>query len=70
MNSFAVELAALLRSMPGLTASDSERADWFDRKADLLGRVASRDGHLSAEAVELAGLARQRAASLREGAAS
>jgi hypothetical protein len=67
MTSFAAELSALLRSMPCLTASDAERADWFDRKADLLQRVAMTDRHLSAEAVELSDAARQRAASLREG---
>ena len=68
--SFAAELSALLRSMPGLTASDMERAAWFDRKADLLQLVAGTDDHLSAEAVELAGVARRRAAQLREGRSS
>ncbi|MFC0527218.1 hypothetical protein [Phytohabitans kaempferiae] len=67
MASFAAELSALLRTMPGLNSSDGERADWFDRKADLLQRIAATDGHLSAEAVELAGIARQHAAALREG---
>ncbi|MFC0526262.1 AMED_5909 family protein [Phytohabitans kaempferiae] len=67
MASFAAELSALLRTMPGLNSSDGERAAWFDRKADLFQRIANTDGHLSAEAVELAGIARQRAAALREG---
>jgi len=68
--SLAADLSALLKSMPGLNSSDAERADWFDRKADLLQRVGDTDGHLSAEAVELAATARRRAAQLREGASS
>jgi len=68
--SLAADLSALLKSMPGLTSSDAERADWFDRKADLLQRVSDTDGHLSAEAVALAVTARRRAAQLREGTSS
>jgi len=65
--SFAADLSALLRSMPGLTASDAERAVWFDRKADLLQQVADTDGTLAEDAVELAGAARKQAAELRQG---
>ncbi|MGN9911618.1 AMED_5909 family protein [Phytohabitans sp. LJ34] len=65
--SFAVDLSALLKSIPGLTASATERTEWFDRKADLLQRIADTDGYLHAEAVELVDTARRRAAELREG---
>jgi hypothetical protein len=68
-SSFAAELSALLRTMPGLDATASERADWYERKAALLARVAAQDTTSSngREAAELARVARLRAAELREG---
>ncbi|MDG4828264.1 hypothetical protein O7627_02960 [Solwaraspora sp. WMMD1047] len=66
--SFATELAALLRSMPGLFAPAVERADWYDRKADLLDRVAAEDpGCDRIQIEESAQTARERAESLRRG---
>ncbi|MDR7278687.1 hypothetical protein [Catenuloplanes atrovinosus] len=59
MQSIGAQLSALLRAMPDRSASDLERAAWFDAKADLLERVGS------AEAVELAVTARETAARLR-----
>jgi hypothetical protein len=68
-SSFGVDLSALLRSMPGLSATAAERADWYERKAALLSRVAAEDTTSSngPEAVELARNARRRAVELREG---
>jgi hypothetical protein len=67
--SFGAALSALLRTMPGLDATTSERADWYDRKAALLARVAAEDTTSSngSEAAELARIARRRAVELREG---
>jgi hypothetical protein len=66
MTSFAIELSALLRSMPGLGTSVEERAAWFERKAALLERTGAEGGD-PVLAAELAATARQRAAALREG---
>jgi hypothetical protein len=68
-SSFSAELSALLRTMPGLLATVTERADWYDRKAALLSRVAADDTTSSngPEAAELAHAARRRAVELREG---
>ncbi|MEH1130032.1 hypothetical protein [Micromonospora sp. CPCC 206061] len=68
-SSFGAELSALLRTMPGLSATAAERADWYDRKAALLARVAAEDTTSSngPEAAELARVARRRAVELREG---
>jgi hypothetical protein len=60
------ELSALLGSMPNLSTPPAERADWFDRKADLLDRVAV----TVPEAAELATSARDRAARIRTGGAA
>nr|MDT0658968.1 hypothetical protein [Micromonospora sp. DSM 115978] len=66
--SFAAELTALLRSMPGLSASAVERADWYDRKADLLERVATEDPACDrVQVAESACTARARAVALRRG---
>lgn len=62
--SFAAELSALLRSMPGPNTPTVERADWFDRKANLLDKIAN--GDPTSEAAELAQAARRQAAQLRE----
>ncbi|MFY1672703.1 replication initiator [Plantactinospora sp. WMMB334] len=62
MTSFCAELSALLRTMPGLSTTPRERADWFDRKADLLERVAAEDqGCDPNEVGELARTARVKA---------
>jgi hypothetical protein len=67
-SSFGVELSALLCSMPGLSATAAERADWYERKAALLSRVAAEDTSSNGpEAAELARAARLRAVELREG---
>jgi hypothetical protein len=66
---FGAELSALLRSMPGLSATAAQRADWYERKAALLARVAVEDTASSngPEAADLARVARRRAVELREG---
>jgi hypothetical protein len=68
-SSFGVELSALLLTMPGLSATAEERADWYERKAALLARVAAEDRATgnAREAAELARVARRRAVQLREG---
>jgi hypothetical protein len=66
-SSFGAELSALLRTMPGLSATASERADWYERKAALLSRVAAEDTTSNgSDAAELARAARLRATELRE----
>ncbi|MEQ4300549.1 hypothetical protein ABNF97_04000 [Plantactinospora sp. B6F1] len=65
LSSFAADLSALLRTMPGLTATPAERAAWFDRKANLLEQVADDPGSDRAEVSELARLARVQADELR-----
>ncbi|MFC6022666.1 hypothetical protein ACFP2T_41725 [Plantactinospora solaniradicis] len=65
---FCADLSALLRTMPGLSTTREERADWFDRKADLLDRVAVEDPSCDhAEVSELARVARAKADELRRG---
>jgi hypothetical protein len=67
---YAAELSALMASMPGRDCSDVERADWYERQADLL-ELAAVDGAANAgDAPELAATARRRAARLRTGASS
>ncbi|WP_204297426.1 hypothetical protein [Actinoplanes campanulatus] len=63
LHTFAADLSALLRDRPALSTPAIERAAWFDRKADLLERVAS----TTPEAAELATAAREEAARLRTG---
>jgi len=63
LHTFAADLSALLRDRPTLTTSAAERADWFDRKAELLERVAV----TTPEAADLATAAREEAARLRSG---
>ncbi|WP_430782964.1 hypothetical protein [Actinoplanes sp. G11-F43] len=63
---FAADLSALLRDRPDAKTSTTERADWFDRKAELLERIAATDS----EAAELATAARMTAADLRAGGAA
>lgn len=57
------DLSTLLRAMPTLSTPAAERADWFDRKAALLDRIAATDP----TAVELAQAARDQASQLRAG---
>ncbi len=66
LSTVSTELSALLGSMPNLSTPAVERADWFDRKADLLDRVAV----TVPEAAELATTARDRAARIRAGGAA
>jgi hypothetical protein len=66
LTNVSAELSALLGSMPNLSTSAAERADWFDRKAELLDRVAV----TVPEAAELATAARDRAARIRAGGAA
>jgi hypothetical protein len=66
LSNVSTELSALLGSMPNLATPAVERADWFDRKADLLDRVAV----TVPEAAELATSARDRAARIRAGGAA
>jgi hypothetical protein len=66
LSTVSTELSALLGSMPNLSTPALERADWFDRKADLLDRVAV----TMPEAAELATSARDRAARIRAGDAA
>jgi hypothetical protein len=67
---YAAELSALMASMPDRDSSDVERADWYERQADLL-ELAAADGAANADdAAELAAAARRRAARLRTGASS
>jgi hypothetical protein len=66
LTTVSTELSALLGSMPNLSTPAVERADWFDRKADLLDRVAV----TVPEAAELATVARDRAARIRAGGAA
>jgi hypothetical protein len=63
--SVSAELSALLRDMPNLSTPARVRADWFDRKAALLDRVAV----TVPDAAELAVAARDRAARLQDGGA-
>ncbi|MEO3923881.1 hypothetical protein ABGB07_08465 [Micromonosporaceae bacterium B7E4] len=65
LSSFAADLSALLASLPSRSATPAERADWFDRKADLLKQVADGPGSDRAEVLELARLARVQADELR-----
>lgn len=67
---YAAELAALMASMPGPDSSDVERADWYERQADLLELAAADDATNAGDAAELAATARRRAARLRTGASS
>ncbi|WIM97640.1 hypothetical protein ACTOB_001182 [Actinoplanes oblitus] len=66
LHTFSADLSALLRDWPTLSTPPAERADWFDRKAELLERVAV----IAPEAAELAAAARTRAAELRRGGAA
>jgi hypothetical protein len=63
LHAFSADLSALLRDRPAVSTPAGERADWFDRKAELLERV----GVTTPEAVELAAAARERATELRGG---
>jgi hypothetical protein len=54
--SFAADLSALLRTLPGLRTPAAERAAWFERKAELLDQ---------ADAADLAEAARAQAARIR-----
>ena len=63
LHTFSADLADLLRDRPDRSTPAGERADWFDRKADLLERVAA----TTPEAVELAVTARDVAVWLRAG---
>ncbi|MEO3926274.1 hypothetical protein ABGB07_20735 [Micromonosporaceae bacterium B7E4] len=52
--------------MPGLSTTSAERADWFDRKAILLERVAAEDPGCDPDEVrELARAARVKANEFR-----
>jgi len=66
LSTVSTELSALLGSMPNLATPAVERADWFDRKADVLDRVAL----TVPEAAELATSARDRATRIRAGGAA
>jgi hypothetical protein len=66
LHNVSADLSALLRDLPNIATSAGERADWFDRKAELLERVAV----TVPEAAELAIAARERAACLRRGGRS
>ncbi|MFC4072862.1 hypothetical protein [Actinoplanes subglobosus] len=66
LTTVSAELSALLGSMPDLSTPAADRADWFDRKADLLDRVAV----TVPEAAELATVARDRATRIRTGGAA
>lgn len=63
---FAADLSALLRDRPGASTPTAERADWFDRKAELLERIAATDS----EAAHLAAAARAEASRIRTGGAA
>ncbi len=65
LHTFTVDLSALLRDRPSPSATAAERADWFDRKAELLERVAA----TTPDAAELAVTARETATWLRGGGA-
>jgi hypothetical protein len=61
-------IGALLREARGLAGADAvTRAEFFDRKADLLDAIAESDPWL-AEARDLAGQARTQADQLRDAA--
>jgi hypothetical protein len=67
---YAAKLSALMATVPGRDSGDIERADWYERQADLL-ELAAADGATNAgDAAELAATARRRAAGLRTGAPS
>ena len=63
LHTFSADLADLLRDRPDVSTPTNERADWFDRKAELLERVAV----TTPEAAQLAVTARDVAARLRAG---
>ncbi|BCY06162.1 hypothetical protein [Actinoplanes sp. L3-i22] len=65
LRTFFLDLSALLRDRPALSATATERADWFDRKAELLESIAA----TTPEAAELAITARETATWIRGGAA-
>ncbi|MGX7675770.1 hypothetical protein [Plantactinospora sp. DSM 117369] len=66
LSSFCADLSALLRTMPGPSTTPAERADWYDRKASLLERVAAEDPACDPDEVrELARTARVKANEFR-----
>ncbi|GIH12474.1 hypothetical protein [Rugosimonospora africana] len=63
-------ITSLLRDIPPAGATVLERAEWFDRKADVFDRITSEDVALSEEAARLAEGARAEADRLRREAAA
>jgi hypothetical protein len=58
-------ISSLLREIPPMRATTVERADWFDRKADVFDCIATGDQALAQEAARLAEGARAEADRLR-----
>jgi hypothetical protein len=58
-------ISSLLRDIPPVNATASERADWYDRKAEVFGRISTEDPALAEEAAQLAEGARAEADRLR-----
>lgn len=66
IRSLEAELSALLASWPGVGSPPRAQADWYERQAALLERVAAEsDGAAAGDAAEVARVARNRAARLR-----
>ncbi|GAB3456774.1 hypothetical protein AB1207_04190 [Kineococcus endophyticus] len=68
-DSIATQIGALLRSRPGSQTSLRERAAWFERKAELFGRLAEHYGPIdpqeAADCRCLATVAAEQSARLR-----
>lgn len=68
-DSIAAQIGVLLRSRPGSQTSIRERAAWFERKAELFGRLAEHYGPIdpqeAAECRYLATVAAEQGARLR-----
>jgi hypothetical protein len=58
-------ITRLMREMPGTTATDQERAAWFDCKAEVFEQIAANNAWQAEEATALAVKARAEAAQLR-----
>lgn len=67
--SIAAAINALLKTMPDINATATERAEWFDTKAAVLERIATNPDLSSddvAQAADMAKAARRSANTIRE----
>jgi hypothetical protein len=69
MTTTVAAIADLLRTVPCVEAPRGIRAAWFDRKAEVFGRIAEAGGLEEVEAQRMAMHARALASLIRQGRA-